>query len=115
MKKILMAIGLWLLVCACYYNKEEILYPSAVNCSTIGAQFSTDIMPIVQNKCAIAGCHDAASTNKGGPFTSYSAIKNKATLIKSQVLSGAMPQGSSLTAIQIQNISCWVDNGAPNN
>ena len=115
MKKLIMATCLWLSLSACYYDKEQVLFPSAVNCSNINAKFSSDIVPIVQSKCSITGCHDAGSTNKGGPFTNYSEIKAKASIIKSQVLSGAMPQGTTLSASQIQMISCWVDNGSLNN
>lgn len=99
----------------CYYDKEESLYPAVQDCSTINAKFSADVMPIIQTRCAMAGCHDASSGNKGGPFTNYNEIKFKAVIIKSQVVSGAMPQGSSLSADQIKLISCWVDAGAPNN
>ncbi len=99
----------------CFYDKEELLYPGTVDCSSVNESFNINVQPIIQNSCAIAGCHDAASTNKGGPFTNYNLIKNKASIIKSQVTSGAMPQGSSLSANQIQLISCWVNSGALNN
>lgn len=99
----------------CSYDKEELLYPGTVDCSSLNVSFTINVQPIIQTSCAIAGCHDAASTNKGGPFTNYNLVKNKASIIKSQVTSGAMPQGSSLSANQIQLISCWVNSGALNN
>ena len=99
----------------CFYDKEELLYPTAKDCSTVDAHFAAQVQPLIQTRCAIAGCHDAASGNVGGPFTNYTQIKNKAGSIKTQVTSGAMPQGSTLTVEQIQLISCWVDSGAPNN
>lgn len=99
----------------CSYDKEELLYPGTVDCSSVNASFTINVQPIIQASCAIAGCHDAASTNKGGPFTSYNLVKNKASIIKSQVTSGAMPQGATLSANQIKLISCWVNSGALNN
>lgn len=114
-RKIILVLGIACAFSSCYYDKEEILYPGAVNCSTVNAKFAADIMPLIQANCGISGCHDASSGNKGGPFTNYTQIKFKANIIKSQVLSGAMPQGSSLTPEQIRLISCWVDAGALNN
>ena len=100
---------------ACYYDKEELLYPSAGNnCQGVAAKF-TQVNSIIQSKCAISGCHDAASTNSGGPFLNYSQIKNHAFNIKIQVQTGLMPQSGSLTPAELKSIVCWVDSGAPNN
>ncbi len=114
-RKITSALCLAAFLTGCYYDKEELLYPGTNDCSTTSASFSAHVMPIIQTTCAMAGCHDATSGNKGGPFINYTQVKDKASTIKSQVLSGAMPQGSSLTAAQIQVISCWVSSGALNN
>ncbi len=114
-RRIITAIGLLLFLSGCYYDKEAILYPTATDCSSLNVSFSRDIQPIIQSRCAVSGCHDASSGNKGGPFTNYTQIQFKASNIKAQVTSGAMPQGGSLTAAQIKLISCWVDAGAVNN
>lgn len=112
-----MSAGLILLVLfgSCYNDREDLLYPSITDCNTLNAEYAADIAPIIQSSCAIPGCHDAASGNKGGPFTNFTQVKNKAAIIKAQVVSGAMPQGLSLSQEQIKLISCWVDSGAPNN
>ncbi len=102
-------------ITGCVYNKEELLYPGSSDCSTLNISFSADIQPIIQSSCAVAGCHDASSGNKGGPFINYTQIKNKATTIKNQVVAGKMPQGSTLTSNQIKLIRCWVEKGALNN
>lgn len=114
-KKISSVLALAFVFSSCYYDKEELLYPSPVDCNTLNARYSTHIAPIIQTRCAISGCHDASSGNKGGPFTNYTLVQLKANTIKAQVESGAMPQGSSLTANEIRLISCWVSSGAPNN
>lgn len=101
-----------LILSSCQYKKD---LPAADDCSGIEVSFSGQIAPLMQMNCAVSQCHDAASDNIGGPFTTYSLIKNKALTIKQQVISGLMPQGSSLTPAQIKMIRCWVDSGAPNN
>ena len=114
-RTIFLSLALFTFLSGCYYDKAEILYPDTVDCSTLNARFATQIAPLVETRCAIPGCHDASSGNKGGPFTNYTQIQAKATTIKAQVQSGAMPEGSSLTAAEIQLITCWVNSGAPNN
>ena len=94
----------------CSYDKE-VLGP----CGSTTVSFATDIMPLVQTRCATTNCHASNSTNLGGPFTNYSQIKAKATTIRQAVESGVMPQGSSLTQEQINKISCWVESGALDN
>jgi hypothetical protein len=100
---------------SCYYDKEEMLYPDGLNCATVPSQFAANVNPLIQTRCAVAGCHAAGSTNGVGPLTSYTLIKNAAVQIKSAVVSGFMPRNSALTPVEIKTISCWVDAGAPNN
>jgi hypothetical protein len=89
--------------------------PVTTNCSGINPSFSTEIFPLIQAKCATSGCHNAGSTNQGGPFTSYALINAKSANIKTQVASGAMPKTGSLTTAEKNTIICWVNNGAANN
>lgn len=89
---------------------------STLDCNTVtNKAFAADVNPIIQSRCAIAGCHSAGSTNSGGPFTNYTEIFNKRSNIRSEVSSGRMPQGSTLTTGQKNSIICWIDSGAPNN
>ena len=104
-----------LILSSCYYDKEDLLYPDGINCSTVPARFATDVNPIIQTRCAIAGCHAAGTSNGVGPLTSYDLIKNAAVEIKVAVETRFMPQGSSLSQLEIKTISCWVDSGARNN
>ena len=108
-------LAIMFLVSACYYDKEELLYPSSVDpCQGVASKF-TEVNSIMKTKCAISGCHDATSTNSGGPFLNYSQIKNHTVDIKFQVQTGLMPQTGSLTAAELKTIVCWIDSGAPNN
>ena len=102
--------GALTIMAGCDYNKSDIL----PDCATVPARFANDVLPLIQNKCATA-CHNAFSTNAGGPFTNYSQIKAKADLIKFMVETRQMPQDGTLTDAEIKVISCWVDAGAENN
>lgn len=106
--------GIIFLFNSCYNDKEEILYPGAA-CDGVNISFAAKVNPLIQSVCAVSGCHNAGSTNGPGPLTNYNQIKNAAVHIKSAVVSGFMPQGSTLTTTQIKTISCWVDAGSPDN
>ena len=108
-----LAVGM-ILFYGCYNDKEEILY-GATTCDGANASFATDVMPIIESRCAKPDCHGAGSSNGPGALTSYTQIKNAAGQIKSAVVSRSMPEDGSLSASQIKSISCWVDGGALNN
>ena len=78
--------------------------------------YATDIVPIINSKCSITGCHTSGVLF--GDYTNYAELKARADngKIKLLVLDNAtMPIGSSLTGEQMQKIKCWLDNGAQNN
>jgi len=89
--------------------------PPPSTCSSVSAKFSADVNPIIQNNCAISGCHGSGSNNGPGPLLTFDQIKNAASQIKTAVVNKTMPRGSTLSSAQIQTISCWMDNGALNN
>ena len=86
-----------------------------VDCSVVPKTYSADVSPIISTRCAISGCHAAGSFNGPGELINYQEIFNSRTSIRSAIASGLMPQGSSLTQAQRNSITCWIDNGAPNN
>ena len=110
--------GLIIFICSmviansCQNNKDLLPVPGK-ECPIVPPKFNNQVQAIIQTHCAIPQCHDAGSTNLGGPFTNYRLVKNKAQTIKVQVVNRFMPQGSSLSAENIKTISCWVDSGAP--
>ncbi len=86
------------------------------SCTGISPKFSADIQPILTSVCSInSSCHASGSTNSGGPFTTYAQVNAKASNIRAQILSGAMPQTGSITQAQVNAFICWIDSGAPNN
>lgn len=105
-------------VTGCYYDKEELLYAGSgtISCTGVSAKFSTDVNPIIQNKCATAGCHNAAAGAGGTVLETYAQILAKAIRIKQRcVVEKNMPPGTPLTPAEIAVLKCWIDSGAPNN
>ena len=127
MKRILIIAGLAIVAAGCYNDKADKLYPApATNtCDTTSISYAKDIAPIISASCAISGCHDASGgAINGFDFTTYAGLKdvaNTATLINDinfTPTSGnhSMPQGGSkLPSCEINKITRWVNEGAPNN
>jgi uncharacterized membrane protein len=102
----------------CYYDKEDLLYhkTGAVDCTTINAKFSTGVQPIIQSKCATAGCHNAASSAGGAVLETYTQISGLAARINQRcVIDKTMPPGGALTPDEIAILSCWISSGTLNN
>jgi uncharacterized membrane protein len=103
----------------CYYDKEELLYSgrtAAVNCSTINAKFSADVLPIISQKCATSGCHDAAGSAGGAILVSYPQIAALASRINQRsIVDKTMPTAGPLTTAEMAILKCWIDAGAPQN
>lgn len=121
-KSIIIGISFFIVLIAitvsgCYYDKEDLLYhKTAVDCSTISAKFSTDVKPIIQNKCATAGCHNAASGAGGTVLETYVQISGVAARITQRcIVDKNMPPGAPLTISEINALLCWISSGTPNN
>jgi len=117
-KKIKIGIAVFFFVAAldtsCTYNKEELLYPSPPGCDTVPS-FQSSVKIIINNKCAISGCHDAFASG-GYTFQNYTQINRAKNNIKSAVvIQKIMPLTGTITPDEINQLRCWIDNGAPNN
>jgi len=85
-----------------------------IDCSTI--TFSSDIAPIVESKCSIAGCHNAGSIV--GDYTEYAGLEDRAKngdMEASVITNKTMPKSGSLSQDELDKFQCWFDAGAPNN
>ncbi|WP_186756832.1 MULTISPECIES: 2-polyprenyl-6-methoxyphenol hydroxylase [Echinicola] len=99
-------------------NEDDIMpnNPSADRCDDNEATLSGEVSTIIENNCAISGCH-VAGTGRVDLTVTSNIIQN-ATQIRSYTESGFMPEASSgltLTQTQKDDIYCWVANGANNN
>jgi hypothetical protein len=96
-------------------NKDKTVEPAC----TQEYSFVQDVNPIILSTCATAGCHNAADAANDMIFESYDAVfQNRVAIqnaIKQQAGVTPMPIGSQLSSLQIQTISCWIDQGAQNN
>lgn len=80
-----------------------------------GLSLAADIKPIIQNNCAIAGCHVGGALPD---FRNSATIVANASNIRTMTQTRAMPpagSGKQLSQEQIDRIACWVGDGAPNN
>ena len=84
-------------------------------CDNAPKAFEANVNPIIQTFCNQASCHNTGSTNGPGPLTNYTEVFAAHSLIRPAVISGTMPQNTTLTTAQKNTIVCWLDNGAPNN
>lgn len=81
--------------------------------------YATQVQPIVSTNCAIPGCHNGDN----GPdknWTVFATFQSKSAQVKDRInrpagTPGHMPAVGSITDDEIQTITCWVDQGAPNN
>ena len=110
------------LLSGCFYDKEELLYPTPP-CNATGSTYSASVSPIISAHCVT--CHGAsvAATNAAGiVLDNYNSLKPYATNGK---LVGAinhasgyspMPKNAAkLSSCDIAKITDWVNNGALNN
>ena len=108
-----------LLLCSCYYDKEELLYGS--NCDTSNTKYSTTITGILNNYGCL-GCHVGANPSGGIGLQNYAGVK---AVVDNGRLYGSinhstgfipMPDGAvKMSSCDIKRVRSWIDSGAPNN
>jgi hypothetical protein len=108
------------LLSGCYYDKEELLYPDGVVCDTVAVSYNADVQAILQLRCN--GCHGGAFPSAGIDLTTHENVliyANGGGLLGSiRHESGFSPMPKSAPKIpvcEINKISAWINNGAPNN
>ena len=78
--------------------------------------FANDVLPIMQARCATAGCHVSGGN---APFVieGFGDVQPRAAAIRARVAGRTMPPAGAptLTDAQIQTIVAWVDGGAQDN
>jgi hypothetical protein len=80
-----------------------------------GVTYSGDIKNIISTNCAISGCHVAGGQSPN--FSEFSNVKANAAAIKNRTGSRSMPPDGQpdLSQSAINEIACWVDDGAKDN
>ncbi len=77
-----------------------------------GVSYQNSIKSIIENSCAVSGCHNGSVSPD---LRNFGTIQARASSIKARTGNKSMPKGSSLSQQQIDMIACWVDDGAPAN
>ena len=115
------AAGLLALFAGCYKDKKELLYPEN-DCDTTNVSFAADVLPVMNQYCAVSGCHHGAAPASAIDLSSYSGAQLIALngrlvgVINHSTGFSAMPKGGAkLSDCTISKISKWVADGAPNN
>jgi hypothetical protein len=105
-----------LLLAACAYENEEDLFGSKT-CDPQESTYSGMINPILAVNCTIPSCHDGSSPALPD-WTVFENVQSSAQDIRERTGNRTMPPSRSgivLSAEQIDDIACWVENGAQNN
>ncbi len=98
---------------SCVYHDSSIEEePLPNNCEDRIVSWQEDILPIIEQSCAVSGCHNGISRVD---FRSYNSAKSNAADIRDMTKDRSMPFDSTLPQDQIDLIECWVNNGALNN
>lgn len=78
-----------------------------------GISYQNSVAPIIAGNCSVTGCHNGTQFPD---LRTYDVVAANAANIKSRTQNKSMPAGGgSLTQSQIDQIACWVNDGAPNN
>ncbi|MBK7789461.1 MAG: hypothetical protein IPJ54_12975 [Saprospiraceae bacterium] len=119
LKNIVALFSIGLLIASC--GKDTSSYTDKVDCSGIDADQNTynkTIKTIVDGSCAYSGCHDSKTAAEGIDLSTYA--KTKSEFVSGNALCTVyqdckpMPQGTDqLDQETLDQLTCWVKNGAP--
>jgi hypothetical protein len=117
MKQKLLIFLFSLSLISCYNDKEELLNPPNPNeCDGVSAKFRTDILPIMQNKCSISGCHNSSDIAANVILETYEQVSGYSGVIYQVcITTQSMPIGDRLTQSEIKSLKCLLLSGSPNN
>ena len=107
----------------CVNNKADTIKPiNHVICDTTNLSYSADINPIIQENCAISGCHTNSTMAGSFTFETYTgfhqAVQHERLIGAIHHQSGFVPMPHNrpqLSDCDIAKITQWVSVGAPNN
>ncbi len=76
--------------------------------------FAADVFPLILANCAVTGCHDGS---RSPDLRESVDIMTAAQRIKVRITEGSMPPSDrpGLEQSEVEQIVCWIDDGAPDN
>jgi uncharacterized membrane protein len=101
---------------ACTSENEEDLLPEEERCGENSISLTDNIIPIINQNCAVSGCHVAGSSRVN--LSVKENILQRANQIRSFTQSDFMPpqgSGKQLSNVEKEMIFCWVEQGALDN
>lgn len=101
-------------VVGCTYEKGEVPKPTVALTPCEQVSYAQHIAPVITANCI--GCHN--STSSHNDLSTYEGVKNKVdngSFRQRVLVIKDMPGYCELPDSVMQNIQCWLDNGAPNN
>lgn len=111
---------LLVLLGGCRHGENELVEPG-MPCDTTAVSYAADIVPLLQQHCALPECHVPGGDGTGD-FTTYAGVLGQVPdgdLLQSiQYLPGAIPMppsGNSIPACDIAYVIAWVNAGAQEN
>jgi hypothetical protein len=113
---LLFAIGITVFISVSCDKSDPEPGPATNVCDGTNYSFANDVQPIITSNCATStGCRGAGSTTGVGPLTNYAQVSAAASKIHTQVSTGKMPKGGTLSTSDKNKILCWINAGAANN
>ncbi len=99
---------------ACYKDTEEELYPNSFVKDNNIYTFAADVKPIIDTKCASAGCHISGAQSPD--LSSYAMVKANIVRVEARAVTlKTMPVSGALSVLEINKLKNWIDAGALNN
>jgi len=122
-RNLVMVLSAMLALNSCYNDNKEELYqnqPSEVICDTSNINHTDTIQAILATNCGTAGCHSAQSLQSGlnlEAYTDAATIANDGRLVGRITGSSGpiMPPSGQLPACEIEKLTKWANDGAPEN
>lgn len=106
---------------SCYYDSKEDLYKNLANstCKTDSVTYSGFVKNVMEQNCAISGCHVSPNPQNGIDLSNYQTVKTIADdgrlVNRINGIGGAlMPPTGALSTCTVAKITAWVQNGAKN-
>ena len=99
---------------ACYKDTEEELYPNSFVKDNNTYTFAADVKPIIDTKCASAGCHISGA--QAPDLSAYALVKANIARVEARAVTlKTMPTSGALSVLEINKLKNWISAGALNN
>ena len=119
-----------ILACTLLIRCSSDVLPEPEACDTIMPTYSNDVQDIINQTCAYSGCHDGAGGIGPGDYSTLEGIQGtieRGSFVDRVITSRdnpsrGMPPNASvypeslqddLSPIQLEVITCWIQNGFP--